>query len=200
VGQQICAVCCGTKRLTQIACPSDCPWLISAREHPAAAVVRQQQRDVALMLQVMRDFDERQSQLFLLINSFLLRYQPPEFQPLVDDDVAEAMAALASTYETAVRGLIYEHRPASLPAERLVTALKPILAKAGEGGGSAFERDLAVVLRRTVDTVHEVRATDQENRRAFIEFLPRVVVRRPESEPEPPAAADQAPPSRLIIP
>src|SRR5262245_7595452 len=108
VGQQICAVCCGTKRLTQIACPSDCPWLVSAREHPAAVVVRQQQRDVALMLQVMRDFDQRQSQLFLLINSFLLKYRAPELQPLVDDDIAEAMAAVAATYETASRGRSYE--------------------------------------------------------------------------------------------
>src|SRR5262252_175194 len=199
VGQQICAVCCGTKRLTQIACPSDCPWLASAREHPAAVVVRQQQHDVALMLQVMRDFDQRQSQLFLLINTFLLKYQAPEIQPLVDDDVAEAMAALASTYETASRGLIYEHRPASLPAERLVTAVKPILAKAGAGGGSAFDRDLAVVLRRTAELVREARAQDPENRRAFVDLLTRVVVRRPDAELTPEAAADPAP-SRLIVP
>src|SRR5262249_53474660 len=199
VGQQICPVCCGTKRLTQIACPSDCPWLVSAREHPAAVVVRQQQRDVALMLQVMRDFDQRQSQLFLLISTFLLKYQAPELQPLVDNDVAEAMAALASTYETASRGVIYEHRPASLPAERLVTAMKPILAKAGEGGGSAFERDLAAVLRRTVEMVHEVRATDPENRRALVDLLTRVVVRRPDVDQSPEAPADPAA-SRLIVP
>ncbi|HJZ74951.1 MAG TPA: hypothetical protein VKE51_24620 [Vicinamibacterales bacterium] len=192
-------MCCGTKRLTQIACPSDCPWLVSAREHPAAVVVRQLQRDIALMRQVMRDFDQRQSQLFLLINTFLLRYQAPEIQPLVDDDVAEAMAALASTYETASRGLIYEHRPASLPAERLVTALKPLLAKASEGGGSAFERDLAVVLRRAVDMVHEVRASDPENRRAFVEFLLRVVARKPDADESPQADAE-AGRSRLIIP
>jgi len=149
-------------------------------------------------MQAMRDFDERQSQLFLLINTFLLRYQPPELQPMVDDDVAEAMAALASTYETAARGLIYEHRPASLPAERLVTALKPILAKAGEGGGSAFERDLAVVLRRADETVREVRAADPGNGRAFVEFLPRVVMRRPDAEPE--SAPDAPSASRLLLP
>jgi hypothetical protein len=200
VGQQICAICCGTKRLTQIACPSDCAWLVSAREHPAAAVVKQQQRDGALMMQVMRDFDERQAQLFLLINSFLLRYQVPELQPLVDDDVAEAMAALAATYETAARGLIYEHRPASLPAERLVTALKPILAKVGEGGGSAYERDVAVVLRRAEEAVREVRATDPENRRAFVEFLPRVVTRRPQAEPDAADPPDRDAASRLILP
>ena len=117
LGHQICAVCCGTKRLVQIACPSDCAWLASAREHPPAVVVRQQQHDVGVLLQVMRDFNERQSQLFLLISTFLVRYEAPELQPLIDDDVAEAMAALAATFETSARGVIYEHRPASLPAD-----------------------------------------------------------------------------------
>jgi hypothetical protein len=201
VGQQICAVCCGTKRITQIACPSDCSWLLSAREHPAAAVVRQQQRDVALGMQMIRDFDQRQSQLFLLITSFLIRYRAPELQPLVDDDVVEAMASLASTYETAARGLIYEHRPASLPAERLVSALRPILAEAGEGGGSAFERDVAVVLRRAEEAVRDVRAIEPGNRRAFIEFLQRVVVRKPGTEETTSAgSANSGVESRLIIP
>src|SRR6185436_14797272 len=72
LAKEICAVCCGTKRLVQIQCPSDCTWLASAREHPAAIVVRQQQRDVGLLLQVLRDFGERQSQLFLLIATFLV--------------------------------------------------------------------------------------------------------------------------------
>src|SRR5262249_59637101 len=113
-----------------------------------------------------------------------------------------AMAALAATYETASRGLIYEHRPASLPAERLLTSLRPVLAKAGEGGGSAFERDVAVVLRRTADAVHDVRAADPEDRRAFVELLPRVLMRRPGAGQ--PAAeeteAEEEAASRLIIP
>jgi hypothetical protein len=200
VGQQICAVCCGTKRLTQIACPSDCPWLVSAREHPAAAVVKQQQRDIGLLMQMMRDFDQRQSQLFLMVCTFLKKYPSSELQPLVDDDVAEAMAALASTYETAARGLIYEHRPASLPAERIVSTLRPVLANAGEGGGSAFERDVAVVLRRAEEAVRDVRAADSGNRRAFIDFLIRVVVRRPPGEEAGAGGEPPAEPSRLIIP
>src|SRR5947199_8670073 len=117
VGKQICAVCCGTKRLVQIKCPPDCVWLASAREHPPAVVVRQQQRDVGLLLHVMRDFSQRQSQIFFLVSTFLVRYEPPELQSLIDDDVAEGMGALAATFETASRGLIYDHRPASLPAE-----------------------------------------------------------------------------------
>ena len=131
LGQQICAVCCGTKRLVEIQCPADCPWLASAREHPPAAAVRQQQRDIASLVQFMRDFNERQSQLFFLIaRSF--GYEPPDLQPLIDDDVAEAAAALASTFETASRGVIYEHRPASLAGRAPGRRLKPMLAEAGK--------------------------------------------------------------------
>jgi hypothetical protein len=73
LGKQICAVCCGTKRLVEIQCPSDCPWLASAREHPPAVAVRQQQRDFGVMLEGMRDFSRRQSQLFILVTTFLVR-------------------------------------------------------------------------------------------------------------------------------
>ena len=198
LGHQICAVCCGTKRLVQIACPSDCAWLASAREHPPAVAVRQQQHDVGVLVQVMRDFNERQSQLFLLISTFLVRYEAPELQPLIDDDVAEAMAALAATFETSARGVIYEHRPASLPAERLVGGLKPLLLEAGRGAGTPFERDAAAVLRRIEEAVREIRTSDRENRRAFIHLLARIV-RKGDEEPSSPST-DAPPPSRLIVP
>ena len=173
--KQICAVCCGTKRLVQIRCPSDCAWLATAREHPPAVVVRQQQRDIGLLVQFMRDLSERQSRLFFLITAFLARYQAPELQTPIDEDVAEAMGALAATFETASRGLIYDHRPASVLAERLTTALKPVLAEAGNGAGSSFERDAAVVLRRLEEAVRDVRALEAGNREAFLDLLRRVI-------------------------
>jgi hypothetical protein len=202
LGHEICAVCCGTKRLVEIQCPDGCPWLASAREHPPAALVRQQQRDIAAFVQFVRDFSERQSQLFFLIGSFLIRYQPPELQPLIDEDVAEGVAALASTFETASRGVIYEHRPASLPAERMIAALKPMLLEAGRGAGSAFERDAAVVLRRVEESVHKVR--DHEpggRRRVFLELLHRII-REPlqrDGSADPAEPAGPAP-QRLILP
>ncbi len=200
LNQQICAVCCGTKRLVQIQCPLDCTWLASAREHPPAVVVRQQQRDVSLLVQVVREFSERQSQLFFLISTFLVQYQSPELQQVIDDDVAEGAAALASTFETASRGVIYEHRPAGLPAERLTAALKAVLTEAGRGLGSSFERDAAVVLRRMGDAAREMRGLEPENRRAFLELLGRVITRDPSPAGDERAEADAPPPSRLIVP
>jgi len=201
LGRQICAVCCGTKRLVEIQCPADCPWLASAREHPPAALVRQQQRDIAAFAQFMRDFSERQSQLFFLIGSFLVRYQPPDLQLLIDEDVAEGVAALASTFETASRGVIYEHRPASLSAERMTAALKPMLLEAGRGAGSAFERDAAVVLRRIEESVHQVRDQQAGNRRAFLELVHRIIKEHPQRDgPAGPPEPAGPPPQRLILP
>ncbi len=205
LGRQICAICCGTKRLTEIACPGDCAWLASAREHPPASAVRQQQHDLSLLVQFMRDFSERQSRLFFLIQTFFNEYKPSELQPLIDDDVADAVSSLAATYETASRGVIYEHRPSSLAAERLVTALKPALAEAGKGLGSSFDRDAAVVLRRVGEAVVAARAGDPANRRAFLALVSRVI-RRPDNTDEARAGSDEesgsraAPASRLIVP
>lgn len=174
VGQQICAVCCGTKRLIEIECPSDCTWLASAREHPPAVAVRRHQRDVELLMHFLRDFSRFQTQLFLLVASFLLRYEPPELQPLVDEDIVDAMNAMAATFETAARGVIYEQRPSSMAAERLAGALRPVLDEAGKGGGSAFERDAAVVLRRVSESARE---SAGESRRAFVDLLARLMAR-----------------------
>jgi hypothetical protein len=198
VGQQICAVCCGTKRLVEINCPSDCVWLASAREHPPAAAVRQQQRDRSLLMPLMLDFTERQAELFLLVASFIVRYEPPELHPLFDEDVAEGVGALASTFETASRGVIYEHRAASLPAERLSAALKPALAEVGRGFGSAFERDAAGVLRRLATLAGDVRALEPDNRRGLLELLRRVVTAIPAAASN--AAGSEEPPPSLIVP
>ena len=194
--KQICAVCCGTKRLVQIRCPSDCAWLATAREHPPATLVRQRQRDVGVLGRMVRDLSERQSQLLFLIATFLSRYQPAELHALIDDDVAEAVGSMASTFETASRGVIYDHRPASVLAERLATALRPILDEAGRGAGSAFERDAAVVLRRIEEAIRDVRAFDQTNRQAFLDLLRRVR----ESSADSPTDEGTPDAPRLIVP
>ena len=198
LGRQICAACCGTKRLVEIQCPSDCVYLASAREHPAAAVLRREQRDFALLVQSMRDLNERQSQLFFLVSRFLIQYEPPELQPLTDDDVAEAAAALAATLETSIRGVIYEHRPASLSAERLLNALKPLLTQAGGHGGTAFERDAAVVMRRVEETARGVHTEDKPNRRAFLELVGRVIGKTEAANGDPSGTASEG--QRLIVP
>jgi len=174
LGKTICAVCCGTKRLTEIRCPPECPYLAVAREHPPAVALRQRQHDAALVLRWVRDFGERQSQLFLLVGTYVARYQSGDLHTLLDDDVAAAARALAATFETASRGVIYEHRPPSVPAERLLQALKPILEEASRTAASGFDRDAATVLRQIEQAAGEMHAAEPGNRRALVDLFGRI--------------------------
>jgi hypothetical protein len=147
LGQSICTVCCGTKRLTEINCPSDCGYLTSSRAHPAAAVKKQQEIDVALILPSIRQLTERQHQLFFLFHSLIARHTPEGFSRLIDADVAEAAATAAATLETAARGVIYEHSAQSVPAQRLATEIRTMLQEMRQGGATVFDREAAIVLR-----------------------------------------------------
>ena len=127
--------------------------------------------------------------------TFLREYEPGTLGRLIDDDVADAMDALASTYETAVRGIIYEQRPASGPADRVATALKAVLSEYGQRLGAAFERDAAVLLRRFADAARRGRTDGTAGRRPFLDALARVT-----RDSDAPAAPAGEAPSRLIVP
>ena len=93
LGQTICAVCCGTKRLVEIACPQTCAFLTSAKAHPPAVVRRQQERDLALLVPAVDGLTESQMQLLWLVLSVLARPRADAFVPTTDADVGDAVAA-----------------------------------------------------------------------------------------------------------
>jgi len=151
VQQEICAVCCGTKRLTEIQCPPDCPYLASAREHPPAVVVRQQDRDMGFLLPRISDLTEMQYRLFLYFQALVLRHAKGTIPAPLDADVADAGASVAATLETAGKGIIYEHQAQSLPAQRVAAELGRAVADLAQQAGaqaSRVERDAAAALRR----------------------------------------------------
>jgi hypothetical protein len=153
-------VCCATKRLVEIDCPNDCPHLTSAREHPAAVVKRQQERDVAALLPSVHHLTERQHQLFFLFNTAVMRHQPEGFARLTDDDVAEAAAAVAATLETAARGVIYEHTAPSPVAQRLGRELQAMLEEMRKHGATVYDREAAIALRAIEQGAREARKSD----------------------------------------
>jgi len=194
VQQTICPVCCGTKRLTEIQCPDDCAYLSSAREHPAATVKRQQEHDVAVLLPTLRGLSERQHQLFFLFQSLIGRHTPEGFARLVDDDVAEAAAAVASTLETAARGVIYDHPTQSLPAQRLATEMKTMLAEMGQQGAKIYDREAAMVLRAIEKGARETRRLEAGDT-AYLTVMARLLQRNRAAAPAAPAQQGS-----LIIP
>lgn len=159
--QIICAVCCGTKRLTEIACPPDCAYLATARSHPAAVVQRQHTNDLGFVLPRISDLTEAQYRLFLFLQATVLQHAKAALPPPHDADVADAAATVAATLETARKGIIYEHQAASIPGQRLATEIGRVIADLRTRAGSEasrLERDAAAALRRLERAAREAAA------------------------------------------
>jgi hypothetical protein len=207
LGREICAVCCGTKRQVEIACPVDCGYLQSARAHPPAAVTRQRERDFRFALPLIHELPDRAYQLVVLFQSVIRNERKSAFVPLADVTIVDAASTLAATLETAGRGIIYEHQPATLPAQRLAEAFKSVLAEVGRGAGSAADRDAALALRRIADGARRAGEAFGESPTAYLDFLDRLPAELDaalrESDPHTPAESVTPPSSstsRIIIP
>ena len=179
--QNICGVCCGTKRLTEINCPPDCNYLASARAHPPAAVQRQQERDLRFLLPMLQDLTEEQRHLLLMIQTFLQSDQLSQ-HVFTDDDVANAVKALADTYDTESRGIIYEHIAEFPSANRLKTEIKAFVEIKQNEGIKIRNMDMATVMRRIEKAAHEAQASLPGDKTAYLEFLKRVL-KNPTSSP-----------------
>ena len=197
LGKHICAVCCGTKRLVEIRCPADCGYLSTARIHPPAVVQRQQEIDRTMLLPMLQGLSERQARLFLMLAATVSRHRPDALQQLVDSDIAQAAGALASTLETAAKGIVYEHQPSSLIAARLMTELKAVVDEVVKNAGSALERDAAFALRR-LEHAATMMTTVRPDTNELQQLLARVLAPAPGTEQ--PSEPSVAPASSLIIP
>jgi hypothetical protein len=177
----------------EIDCPSDCVHLTSAREHPAATIKRQQEQDVGRLLPTIRHLTERQYQLFFLFHTAIARHVPDGFARLVDADVADAAAALASTSETASRGVIYEHAAASLPAQRLAADMKTVLEEMRKQGATIYDGEVAIALRAIEAGAREIGSA--ASGATYLDLMRRLLQVKPQSKQE-----DARQGSALILP
>jgi hypothetical protein len=157
-------------------------------------VKRQQERDVALLLPTISHLTERQYQLFFLVHSVVARHRPDVLSRLLDEDVAQAAGAIASTLETAARGVLYEHIPAAQPAQRLAREITAAIDEIRERGTKIYDGELAITLRaieRGARDIHKQAVGDT----AYISLIGRLlqVGQRPDEEAHKPA-------SSLILP
>ena len=67
---------------------------------------------------------------------------------ITDNDVQQAAAALAQTYETASRGILYEHSPTSVTGQRLAKEISDFIEAKRSDGTRLSDIDLAVAMRR----------------------------------------------------
>jgi hypothetical protein len=205
VQQGICAVCCGTKRLTEIACPPECVYLKASRVHPPAIVQRQQQRDMQFLAPRIGDLTESQYRLLLFAQAIVQQHARNAMPPLVDMDVADAAATVAATLETASKGIIYEHRAASIPAQRLATELTRPIADLRQRAGAEVarvERDLAAALRRLERLAREAQGSvpeDGAEDRSWLALASRLLETAAAAERERPETSPEGDKPRIVL-
>ena len=177
LGRDICPVCCGTKRLVEIRCPDSCAYLSTSRAHPPATVRKQQDLDLAMLTPGLAGLSEPRQQLLLFSLTLIDRFKGDSLEAAHDGDIVSAAGALASTYETASRGVIYERRADSIPAQRMAEGIRELFDQLGRGRPSGFAADAAVVLRRIEERVRAVQQLAGSNPRAFVELAGRMARR-----------------------
>jgi hypothetical protein len=153
-----------------------------------------------VLLPTIQHLTERQYQLFFLFQTVIARHKPEGFARLVDDDVAEAASALASTLETASRGVIYEHAAQSAIAQRLLVEMKGMLAELREQRVKVYDTEAAIVLRAIEQGARNTRTADG-NDAAYLTLVGRLLQQnaqnRPRAEAAPTAESER---SSLILP
>jgi hypothetical protein len=194
LGRQICSVCCGTKRLTEIACPADCSYLVASKAHPPAVVQRRHQRDVERLLPFLRGLTEPQFALLLLFHSGTAGFRRTAVPQVTDADVVDAAGTLAATLETVERGIIYEHRPTSLPAERLAGEYRRLLAQLEGDRPGRYGRDAAAALR-VLERAARESSPPGSPPTAFLELMDRVSARSTEPGTSEPAGGPATEPA-----
>jgi hypothetical protein len=199
LGRDICAVCCGTKRIVEISCPPDCGWLRASEQHPPAVTQRRQERDLAFIYGALGDLSERQARVLLYLQALVKQCATAVtaaaggLAPLLDRDVAEAAASLASTFETSAKGILYEHRAASMPAQRLADDLKRGLEELARAERSIPDREVASALRTVEKLARGAGAALGTGDRSYLDLIDRVM--KPARADEPSQDAN-----RVILP
>ena len=91
-----------------------------------------------------------------------------------DADLLDGVSALLATYETARRGVIYEHRPATLPGQRVMGDLTALFAEAARQAGRSVDGDAILALQRVGQLGESVRKASPDSTTAFGALLRRV--------------------------
>jgi hypothetical protein len=198
---RICPQCCGEQREVTLDCPSDCQYLLQAREHekPRAA---DQVNPASLFLQVeLSDQFMYEKEHLLMGLTFALAKAARADRSLHDQHLIAALSVLAASYERRVNsGLHYEPPLTSEPQRRIAGELETMVKEYREaeqqhtGSSSLRESDVLKALVFLLRLAHG-RTSGRPKSRAFVEFL---FAQFPEKDVA--IVAPQEAGSRIILP
>jgi hypothetical protein len=205
---RICPQCCGEQREVTLDCPSDCPYLLKAREHEKPRSLTRDQVDPAalfLQVEVSDQFMYEKEHLLMGLTYALAKAARADRglhdQDLHDQDLIAALAVLSQSYERRVNsGLHYEQPLTSDAQRRVATELENMIREYREaeqkhtGHSSLRDSDVLKALVFLVRLAHG-RTSGRPKSRALVDFL---FTQFPEQEPA--VVAPEKAGSRIILP
>lgn len=200
---RICPQCCGEQREVTLDCPSDCPYLLQAREHEKPRSMTQEEVDPAglfLQVEVSDQFMYEKEHLLMGLTYALAKASRAD-RSLHDQDLISALTVLTKRYERLVNSGLHYEQPLTSDAQRRVAAELEIMIKEYReaeqkhaGYSSLRDSEVLTALVFLVRLAH-VRTSGRPKSRAFVDFL---FGQFPENESA--VAAPQDAGSRIILP
>jgi hypothetical protein len=181
---RICPQCCGEQREVTLDCPSDCPYLLQAREHANAHQAKAQnqrpgEREGETLfpeIEIPEQFLYEREELILGL-SFALAKSARTERSLTDRDLIAALSSLAKSYQTLVNSsLIYEPQTANLAHQSVAREVETMVREFREEEqrhiGNTGLRD-SEVLKALVFLLRMGlgRTSGRPKSRAFVDFL-----------------------------
>jgi hypothetical protein len=185
---KICPQCCGEQREVTLDCPSDCPYLLQARQQAREHATAQNERPGELdrdalfpEVEIAEQFLYEREELILGLSFALAKSARTDRtlgdRSLTDRDLIAAVTSLAKSYQTLVNSnLIYEQPTANVAHQTIAREVETMVREFREAErkhlGHTRLRD-SEVLKALVFLLRmgSSRTSGRPKSRAFIDFL-----------------------------
>jgi len=196
---RICPQCCGEQREVTLDCPSDCTYLLQAREHEKPRSAGEvDPAGLFLQVEVSDQFMYEKEHLLMGLTYALAKAARAD-RSLHDQDLIAALTVLTTSYERRVNSGLHYEQPLTSEAQRRITAeIETMVREYREaehtGYTSLRDSDVLKALVFLLRLAHG-RTSGRPKSRAFVEFL---FAQFPEKEAA--VLAPQEAASRIILP
>jgi hypothetical protein len=125
LGREICAQCCGEKRVIEIPCPTDCVYLAAgaSHQHLKSFLAFLQDESNPERRRQFLETQDRLPEVIFLLEGVVVKYAR-EVRSFTDREAADAVGLAFETYRTESRGVLYENRAPNPLTQGLLRGLR----------------------------------------------------------------------------
>ena len=198
---RICPQCCGEQREVTLDCPSDCPYLLQAREHEKPRPADQLDAAGLFLHIAVSDQFMYEKEHLLMGLTYALAKAARSDRSLHDQDLIQTLSVLTRSYERRVNSGLHYEQPLTRDSQRRAAAEVETMIKEYReaeqkhvGYSTLRESDVLKALVFLLRLAHG-RTSGRPKSRAFVEFL---FSQFPEKETAVVTSQDAG--SRIILP